>query len=333
MSPTPPLFVPGQQDIVQQTDVNYRWATVTQTDPLRIRLDGDTTALPVTPENLTGEEQAVGARVWVQFYGRRILVLGASGGAFSSTMLRNLKSVASGGGLIDCTQTAIGWSERFILLGAGRNAQAPAGFFDITMPPNGTIVHGVGNVSDITVSGGLIDFGTNSWFALWYALPAPGSMNTTVNSNFYATGYNTNNFTIPSNWVCVATHNPESEGNVWHTIDGRFTDPWRFATGFQNGWTNYGAPYAGAAYKKEGNLVIWRGLVTGGTVSSSGTTGNMFNAPAGFRPAYNATFSVMAGSAGGPARVEVTAAGDIRAMVGPAGTYWSLDNVRYIAEQ
>ena len=55
-----------------------RWATVTQTSPLRVRLDGEATALSVTPDSLTGP-LAVGARVWVQLVGQGV-VHGAMGG-------------------------------------------------------------------------------------------------------------------------------------------------------------------------------------------------------------------------------------------------------------
>lgn len=59
----------------------FRWATVTQVSPLRIRLDGDTDELPVTPDSLVAPAAlAVNVRVWVQLYGRRLIVLGAANG-------------------------------------------------------------------------------------------------------------------------------------------------------------------------------------------------------------------------------------------------------------
>jgi microcystin-dependent protein len=57
----------------------WTWATVTQSDPLRIRLDGETVALDITPENLAGS-LLPGERVWVQVSGRRVLVTGRAGG-------------------------------------------------------------------------------------------------------------------------------------------------------------------------------------------------------------------------------------------------------------
>lgn len=54
----------------------FTWATVTQTSPLRIRPDGYAEELPLTPSNLAGG-LFVGRRVWVQMYGRRVIVHGA----------------------------------------------------------------------------------------------------------------------------------------------------------------------------------------------------------------------------------------------------------------
>lgn len=51
---------------------SWRWATVTAVDPLRVRLDGDTTALDLTPDALG--PVGVGDRVWCQMHGRRVIV-------------------------------------------------------------------------------------------------------------------------------------------------------------------------------------------------------------------------------------------------------------------
>lgn len=48
-----------------------------------------------------------------------------------------------------------------------------------------------------------------------------------------------------------------------------------------NGWTNFGGAYSTCAYRKIGNQVSLRGMVTGGT-STDGTP--VFTLPAGFRP-------------------------------------------------
>lgn len=75
-------LVPGRLD--QNLDV---WATVTGLAPLRIRLDGESTALPYTPDTLVGP-LVVSDRVWVtfainaepSFLGRRAIIIGVADG-------------------------------------------------------------------------------------------------------------------------------------------------------------------------------------------------------------------------------------------------------------
>ena len=50
---------------------SWRWATVTQVTPLRVRLDGDMAPLNVTPDTLTAV--TVADRVWCQLTGRRVV--------------------------------------------------------------------------------------------------------------------------------------------------------------------------------------------------------------------------------------------------------------------
>lgn len=77
LAPASPPVNPSQPQSTQSLSA-FRWATVTQADPLRIRLDGDTVALTFTPESLLQVVPAVDQRVWVQLYGRRVIVLGVS---------------------------------------------------------------------------------------------------------------------------------------------------------------------------------------------------------------------------------------------------------------
>lgn len=56
---------------------SWMWGTVTQASPLRVRLDGDTVALTVTPDPLT-VGLVTGDRVYCQIRGRRLVVWGRS---------------------------------------------------------------------------------------------------------------------------------------------------------------------------------------------------------------------------------------------------------------
>lgn len=59
--------------------VKPRWGTITQLSPLRVKLDGDDTALPVTPSTLV-RGLVVGSRVWCALVGRQLVIVGSYGG-------------------------------------------------------------------------------------------------------------------------------------------------------------------------------------------------------------------------------------------------------------
>lgn len=59
---------------------SWRWATVVNSDPLVIRLDGESSPLADTPSTLAKGLQP-GQRVWVQIHGQAVIVLGVAGGA------------------------------------------------------------------------------------------------------------------------------------------------------------------------------------------------------------------------------------------------------------
>lgn len=73
----------------------FGWATVTQTTPLRIRLDGDDEPLDVTPYWLFPTEAQVGARVWVQMNGRSVIVHGPSEGVDFTPAIEGVRTEAA----------------------------------------------------------------------------------------------------------------------------------------------------------------------------------------------------------------------------------------------
>ena len=69
--------------------VKPRWGTVTQALPLRVRLDGDDAALPMTPASLVPDGTAkVGNRVWCVLNGRQLVVVGVWGGVSNELVTR-----------------------------------------------------------------------------------------------------------------------------------------------------------------------------------------------------------------------------------------------------
>ena len=54
--------------------MSWKWATVTKTSPLRIRLDNDTQELPLTPGIAGGGVFVANQRVWRQIEGNQVIV-------------------------------------------------------------------------------------------------------------------------------------------------------------------------------------------------------------------------------------------------------------------
>jgi hypothetical protein len=69
------------------TGSTFAWATVTGTSPLRVKIDGETDELPITPDTLVAS-LADDDRVWLQLVTndnpvsrhRRAVILGRAGG-------------------------------------------------------------------------------------------------------------------------------------------------------------------------------------------------------------------------------------------------------------
>jgi microcystin-dependent protein len=97
----------------------WTWATVTDSAPLRIRLDGESAALDITPENLVGN-LAVGQRVWVQVNGRRAIVTGLSDGGFRTGMVQMFMGETPPDGWLVCDGSMFdtnAYPELYALLG------------------------------------------------------------------------------------------------------------------------------------------------------------------------------------------------------------------------
>lgn len=72
------LGVPSDPAAEQEKPVpsTFGWATVTATLPLQVRKDGEGDPLPMVPEVVGVGPFAYGTRVWCQFFGLRVLILG-----------------------------------------------------------------------------------------------------------------------------------------------------------------------------------------------------------------------------------------------------------------
>lgn len=131
-----------------------------------------------------------------------------SGDDFYSTRANLL---LTGGGTI--THTAAGelkWTERFILLGGGRGSPAgitsASGYYDINMPPAGTVIAGLGGTASQTVTAGGIPMPL--WHALYYKI---NSNVATVNANFLLVNYSAP-VSITDDMILLAVTNSDPSG-------------------------------------------------------------------------------------------------------------------------
>jgi hypothetical protein len=130
------------------------------------------------------------------------------GGNKENQIAQNLRAGynVTGGGTATYTGSALGWTNRFIVISNGNGADfSTAGYFDIIQPVATTVITGVGGHGNVTVTASGIPI--TSWEALYYIMPI-GSGNTSLNVNFRIATY-TGALVVPSNWVLVAVGNAE----------------------------------------------------------------------------------------------------------------------------
>jgi hypothetical protein len=121
-----------------------------------------------------------------------------------------------GGGTLTRDASGVSWSARFLIINHGTGAHfALAGFFEIAMPPNGTVIPVVGSASSVTVTSGRILL--PGYHSLFYILPI-GAGTTSVPANFRIVNYGTADY-VPDHWVHVATLNND-DGFAYFSVQG-----------------------------------------------------------------------------------------------------------------
>ncbi len=99
--------------------------------------------------------------------------------------------------------------------------------------------------------------------------------------------------------------------------------PWLPVT-YQTGWQNYGAPFNFGSFRKIGDEVSLRGLIT----QVAGAGGTVLRLPAGFRPSGQIIQSCLASS--GQARYDIQLDGYFTTSTGiSAGNWICLDGIRF----
>lgn len=133
------------------------------------------------------------------------------------------------------------------------------------------------------------------------------------------------NITVGGNGTVLTADSTQTAGVKW-AGDTTWTAPTLL-----NSWTNFGAPFATAGYRKDGaGTVRVKGLIHSGTVTA-GTV--LFTLPAGYRPAETRLFvtTTSNGTTEQYGALRVDSAGNVTIQVGFSG-FFSLDSVSFPAE-
>ena len=154
-----------------------------------------------------------------QFLTKQIATIDLTNGAYENKVnnfrIRAQDLLTGGGTKVAVLAWGVSWSQRFICIAQGRGAtQATSGYFDITMPADGTVITGHGGSANRNMGSVIAGFlKMETWEKLWYELPL-GYNSASLAANFHVTNY-TSDFDIPDNWVCICTHNNDSGLFYW----------------------------------------------------------------------------------------------------------------------
>jgi microcystin-dependent protein len=182
-----------------------------------------------------------------------------------------IQRALTGGGTRKVGATTVSWTTRFRAMGSGRDDLAPAGYFNIDMPPDGTVIPAIGHptTTSVTVASGVINtVSLSGYSALYYDLPY-GSDQTFNANRFHLVDYQAGPITIPPSWLLICTRNidPYVPAVTWG--DQVRQDYWKAIT-FANAWVDFAAGYQTAAWRYESDgKVRLKGMVKSGTVSTT----------------------------------------------------------------
>lgn len=327
--------------VVEQVRPRIQYGTVTAIDrPKRkcsVQFVGETTSVSVAMGSV--QPQSEGQVVRIDGVAGDRFVADVLGPIFNDMPMVNSIKLQSGGSLgaainsklqvmgppvFNLSDTSIGWVNRLVCMGMGVGPEfVNAGYFDVRVPAEGSVITGVGTVASRNVLDAMIPLAAGE--NLWYIMPLGASSSVSIPANFRVTRYSGGSYVIPNNWMHIATCSGDAGTPRFYTCSGE-RDTVRLPT-LLNGWVNYTDGFTECGYYKENGRVYLQGLVKSGTVSST-FTGSVFNLPSYYRPEKQTTF--ISTSSGTYGRVDVLANGDVRVVSGSSG-YVELGQISFRA--
>jgi hypothetical protein len=224
--------------------------------------------------------------------------------------------------------TGVSWDQRFIMIGTGASDLIPQGYYNIDMPPDGTVipVHSSA-LETVTVASGTVPL--SNWQALYYEVPL-GQNAASQPGNFHIVFWvGGDDYQVPSDWVLVCLRNADTTAHLYKWGDGRAQDAWKALT-LQNSWVPYGGGWATPSWRflDTGEIEL-HGLVKNGTSPAACTTFASNLAPVG---SSTTGFLFSQASNTGGARVDVHGDGQVVVQSyfgGGSNAFVSLDGMRW----
>lgn len=266
--------------------------------------------------------------------GPQLFVLGSMNNSHLGDVLRTNFIMSGGKATFNPVTGRFRWPDRMIVIGNGSGVHySTLGYFDIAMPAVGTAVPIFPGATTRAweTTGILLD----AWDALYYELPL-GSNQSSIPGNFRIVRYSNGDYSIPSNWIFIASRNGDSIphtarcGNgmyamdVWHEV-GTAGEP---VFDPVSGWSNYNTTvFHGAAFRKNvyDGTVQLRGMVKGGALNST-----IFTMPVGYRPERDVIIMPLShnGSAYVTGDFRINTGGQAYLITGGTG-FCSMDGIIY----
>jgi hypothetical protein len=361
----PPVLKPGQLWVDESAtgavagipvthdhgyDQKFRWGTVTGTNPLQVRLDGDASPLPSAPTTLVGS-LAVDDRVWVQEHQSNTLVLG-KGPDLGVPLLElrgtGTQSIATSAFTVmtfwnDITPAGLnGWvSQMWSASNPGAVTIPRTGLYELKATidfPSQTTGHRVFrwtlNGADFLPEAAASAYASAGFnvvvsksvvkaFTKGDVVRLEGWQNSGANMavNGYSNGWHYSHWTVRG-------LNTSSVDSTHVTIEYPFAPDLAWQTmSLLNGWVVYDATFTPPRYRKHANGVVEiQGLVKSGTAAAITTL------PTGYRPSH---IVILPGTCypNAFARLNIQPDGVLRAESGYYNNTWVAINCQYYADQ
>lgn len=350
MSASP--FLDEALPVAAPADARWVWAVVTQSSPLRIRLDGDRVALAITPDDMGNGLRTVGQRVYVQMLGRRLVVLGPDANPVIVPLVpasgTDLNALVTDG-IWDINNSAR--ANTILNLPVPPLPESGANVGDLRPPSVGTLrVHNSGlQVTQCFSYPTNIGYLRNAEYERvrssdgvtwgpWILMNPYFPVGTEADQDLIVK----NLFARPESPVGIRRTDARSavgyltkNGDTFYSDSGSYVaSPNWITPTLAPAWTNYASSFAAPAYRRLATgIVMVRGLIK--AAATSWTT-PLFTLPVGYRPAAKQMHLVNGASLA--ARIDVLANGEVylRSVTslapGAAVSFLSLDLIFPCAE-